>query len=86
LHSQNYSFVVRVWLDSTYGDKSSAIWRGSIEQVGTDSRIYFSDLEGITRCVQTMISLEAPAPPSKWRLAVESVHNGFQKFWHRFIH
>jgi hypothetical protein len=81
LQSQNYSFVVRVWLESTYGDGKVAIWRGSIEQVGGNSRIYFSDLEGITRFIQEQIYRETPPPPSRWRLALEFVQNGFKNLW-----
>jgi hypothetical protein len=85
LHSQNYSFVVRVWLDSTYGDEKIAIWRGSIEQVGSNSRIYFSELDGITRFIQNQINLVTPPPPGKWRLALESMQNGFRKIWQHLL-
>jgi hypothetical protein len=83
LQSQNYSFVVRLWLESTYSDEKIPIWRGSIEQVGSNSRIYFSDLDGITRFIQAQIYRETPPPPSKWRLALEFVQNGFRKLWKR---
>lgn len=83
MQSQNYSFVVRVWLESTYGDGKIAVWRGSIEQVGSNSRTYFSDLEGITRFIQGQIYRETLPPPSKWRLALEFVQNGFRNVWKR---
>ena len=86
MDSQNYSFVVRVWFESAYGDGKDAVWRGSIEQVGTNCRIYFSELDGITRFIQTQIHVETPAPPSNWRIALELIQNGFQNFWKRFRH
>lgn len=80
MHSQNYSFVVRVWLESTYSDEKVAIWRGSIEQVGSDTRIYFSDLDGIARFIQAQIGMETP-PPTGLRLTWEHIQNGVRKFW-----
>ena len=85
LHSQNYSFVVRVWLDGTYSDGKITIWRGSIEQVGSDRRIYFSDLDGITRIIQTQIGLEVPPSPTGLRLTLEQIQNGVRKFWKRLF-
>jgi hypothetical protein len=85
LHSQNYSFVVRVWLESTYSDGKIAIWRGSIEQVGSDYRVYFSDFDGITRYIQTQIGPEALPLPTGWRLTLEHMQNGVQKFWKRLL-
>lgn len=83
MDGQNYSFVVRVWQESTYSDRKVPIWRGSIEQVGSNSRIYFSDLEGITRFIQAQIDRETSPPPSKWRLALEYVQNGLRHLWKR---
>jgi len=86
LESQNYSFVVRVWLESTYSDGKIAIWRGSIEQVGIDRRIYFSDLDGITRFIQTQIGLETSPSPTGSRLTLEHIQDGIRKFWKRLFY
>jgi hypothetical protein len=85
LHSQNFSFVVRIWLESTYSDGKNSIWRGSIEQVGSDCRIYFSDLDGITRFIQTQIDLEPSPPATGLRLTLEQMQNGVRKFWKRLF-
>lgn len=80
MQDQNYSFVVRLWLEETHGDRTGAIWRGSIEQVGGDCRMYFSDLNGIPRYIQMQIGATA-VPPVGWRFALERAKNGFQKLW-----
>lgn len=85
MHTQNYSFVVRVWLEGTYSDGKIAISRGSIEQVGSDYRIYFSDFEGITRYIQTQIGAESPPPQAGWRLRLEHLKNGIRKLWKRMV-
>lgn len=80
MHNQNYSFVVRVWLESLPDDEKIAIWRGSIERVGSDSRFYFTDLDGIAQFIQTQIGLEKKRFPSPWQHALESLRNGIRKF------
>jgi hypothetical protein len=81
LHNQNYSFVVRVWLESADENEEIAPWRGSIEQVGSDCRFYFSDLDGITRFIQAQIGAKTSPPLSNWHLIRERVKNGIQKTW-----
>ena len=83
MQSQNYSFVVRVWLESTYSDGKSAVWRGSIEQVGGDCRIYLSDLDGIPRYIQTQIGMNTSTSRSGWQLFWEQLKNDVQKLWKR---
>ncbi len=85
MHNQNYSFVVRVWLESPNGNEKTASWRGSIEQVGSDCRFYFSDLDGITRFIQTQIGAESSPPLSNWHLIRERVKNGIRKAWKRLF-
>jgi hypothetical protein len=86
LQSQHYSFVVRVWLEGTYSEQETAMWRGSIERVGSDGRMYFSDFDGITRYIQTQIGVQKPPPPTGWRLGLEHIKNGVQKLWNRLLH
>lgn len=81
MHNQNYSFVVRVWLETTNEDEETASWRGSIEQVGSDCKFYFSDLDGIARVIQKQIGAENAPPLSNWRLIQDYVKNGIRKAW-----
>jgi hypothetical protein len=85
LHNQNYSFVVRVWLENTNESEEAAPWRGSIEQVGSDCRFYFSDLDGITRFIQKQIGAEHSPPPSGWQFLWERVKNELRNAWTRFF-
>jgi hypothetical protein len=86
LQNQNYSFVVRVWLENADGNEKTASWRGSIEQVGSDCRFYFYDLDGITRIIQTQIGAEAASPLARWHLFREHVKNGIRNAWKRLFH
>ena len=83
MQSQHYSFVVRVWLEGTHSEQETAIWRGSIERVGSDGRMYFSDFDGITRYIQTQIGVQNR--PTGWRLGLEHIKNGIQKLRKRLL-
>jgi hypothetical protein len=85
LHTQNYSFVVRLWLENTHESDETTPWRGSIEQVGSDYRFYFSDLDGITRFIQMQIGAETSHPISGWYLIREHVKNGIRNIWKRLF-
>lgn len=86
MQSQHYSFVVRVWLEGTYSEQENAVWRGSIEQVGSDGRMYFSDLDGITRYIQAHIGMKDSPPLTGWRSGLEHLKHGIQKLWKRVLH
>jgi hypothetical protein len=81
LRNQNYSFVVRVWLENPNENEESAHWRGSIEQVGSDCRFYFFDLDGITRIIKKQVGAENVSLLSNWHLIQEHVKNGIRKAW-----
>jgi len=58
LDIKSHSFIVRIWNDSVGNGKS--VWRGSIEKVGSDRKIYFSHLDGVVRFIQDQIGYELP--------------------------
>ena len=51
------------------------MWRGSIEQVGSDYRAYFSGLDRIGHIIQTQIGREVPSTTTGWRLTWEQLQN-----------
>jgi len=49
------------------GPDHTMVWRGYIEHVNHDSRMYFSDLNGITRFIKKQIEMQVSEPGSEWR-------------------
>jgi hypothetical protein len=80
LQNQNYSFVVRLWLEDTQDDRGPAIWRGSIEQVGSDRRIYFSGLDGIAPIIQARVGVSAAPSHFRWQ-QWSTIKIRFEQFW-----
>jgi len=42
-----HSFVVRIWIEHTERKDAEPIWRGVIEQVGSNQRVYFDHLDKV---------------------------------------
>ena len=45
------SFVVRIWHEAVDGNGEIIAWRGSIDHVGSARRVYFQDLQEVTRFI-----------------------------------
>ena len=86
MKNQSYSFVVRVWLDGTLKDGREAVWRGSVEQVGSNCRAFFSDLDSLAQYIQKQVEQERASSPTEWKLTLEHLQDGIRKFWKRFFH
>ena len=42
------AFIVRIWIENRDKKDAEPIWRGVIEHVGSDVRVYFDQMEQIT--------------------------------------
>ena len=52
-----FSFVVRIWSESTDAEGNVTHWRGSIDQVGTPNRLYFHKFDRIVNFIQKQLGL-----------------------------
>ena len=87
MHQQNYSFVVRVWLESANSNITEhPIWRGSIQQVGRGSRTFFSDLKEIARFIEEQIRVETDPGSSDFQQLLKTPQEKFKNLWIRLIH
>lgn len=87
LPNQYYSFVVRVWLESADRDvRQIPIWRGSIEHVGSGSRIFFSDLQEISRFIEKQIGVETGPVHLDFQQLLKSTQETFKNYWTSLIH
>lgn len=60
------SFIVRIWRESTDESGHIPAWRGSIEQVGTNKRLYFCDLKHALRFIEEEANIMGDQGASKW--------------------
>ncbi|MCB0208688.1 MAG: hypothetical protein KDJ52_05145 [Anaerolineae bacterium] len=66
MQEDNFSFIVRIWFEATDSALSNHAWRGSIEQVGHQSRQYFQDLNTLCQFIEDEAGLaENPLLPKQ---------------------
>ena len=75
MENDTHSFIVRIWHEEDPSGEKITSWRGSIEQVGNDKRLYFYDLQGIIRFIREQTGIQSDQPPSWW-----------QSLWSRLRH
>ncbi len=70
MQRDTHSFIVRVWHEAVNSKGRVTTWRGSIDHVGSDQRLYFDDLEGVVRFIQEQAGLSIRRSGRKWRALV----------------
>jgi hypothetical protein len=75
VEGDTHAFIVRIWHEAQDGEGNIVAWRGSIDHVGSDQRLYFQDLEGILRFIEEQIGVNTSLPGSKWRALLARVRN-----------
>lgn len=68
---KNYSFIVRIWNEAAGNEIPN--WRGSIEKVGNDGKMYFSHIDDVVRFINENIGLKAPAKVRSWDSFVQRI-------------
>jgi len=57
LHSDTYSFVVRIWYEALDSEGNITAWRGSIDHIGDGERLNFDDLDRVVQFIQERVGL-----------------------------
>ncbi|MEW5960306.1 MAG: hypothetical protein AB1801_21480 [Chloroflexota bacterium] len=60
---ETFSFIVRIWPEAVDHEDRIIVWRGSIDQVGSDNRFYFNNLDQIGSFIQNQLGLAAREAP-----------------------
>ena len=53
------SFVVRIWHEAVDSEGNAVTWRGYVDHVGSDKRLYFCDLDKVVSFIQREAGLNA---------------------------
>ena len=70
-----HAFIVRIWKDATDERGQATAWHGSIDHVGSSSRLYFHKLDSIIQFVRERSGINGDFGRS-WRHWVESIFQG----------
>lgn len=80
LENNTYAFIVRIWGEATDDEGKAIQWRGSIDQVGSNKRLYFSDLEGVTRFIREQLEGTPARSTPGWKRLLVRVWHDFRDF------
>lgn len=69
-----FSFVIKIWLEETATESSSATWRGRITHVPSGDEYYFNDLSSVVTIIKPYLS-EVGADTEQSRL---------RRWWRRY--
>lgn len=72
MQTDTYAFIIRIWHEAI-DPKEKIVWRGSIERVGTEQRLYFFDLDCMLQFIQDQAGLPRPGSNSLWRAFLDWV-------------
>jgi hypothetical protein len=87
LQNDQFSFIVHIWREAEDREDNGSAWRGSIDDVSSHKRLYFNDLDGITRFIEEQVGSIANKSSLHWttRLAnkgeylFSQIHKKFSK-------
>ena len=79
MNTDTHSFIIRVWYEAQDSEGNILAWRGSIDHVGSENRLYFQDLDGIARFIQEQSGVYATEKNSFWRAPIIWIKNEFEK-------
>ena len=65
MQADTHAFIVRIWYEPLDDEGTRSTWRGSVEYVGSDRRIYFQVLDELVRFIQERTGINAGRPASE---------------------
>jgi hypothetical protein len=75
VQGDTYAFIVRIWHETQDEEGNIVAWRGSIDHVGSDQRLYFQDMEGILRFIEEQTGVNAGHPGSRWKALLARIRD-----------
>jgi hypothetical protein len=72
MEEDTQSFIVRIWRELVGKDGRALLWRGSINHVGSNQRLYFRDFESVVEFIRNKAGLRTE-PGSWWKLKLTRI-------------
>jgi len=72
--TSSQAFIVRIWSETTDEGGHASTWRGSIQTVGSNRRLYFYDFNAIRRFIEESLQLTSGPPRSWWQSLLHKLH------------
>jgi len=79
LNTDTHSFIIRVWYEAQDSNGNILAWRGSIDHVDSNKRLYFQNLDGIAHFIQEQSGVRRAEKCSIWRAPLNWIKNEINK-------
>jgi hypothetical protein len=79
----SYAFIIRIWCEAFDEKGNVSNWRGSIDYVGGNQRLYFENLDGIVRFIQEQTKIRLNNNFTWWQFIVLKVRHGLARYFSR---
>jgi hypothetical protein len=83
LENETHAFIIRVWYEAQDNEGQVVTWRGSIDHVGGNKRLYFQDMNGVVKFIQEQSGIYKKKSPFNWRSFVIWIQNEITKLKQR---
>ena len=67
MRRNTYSFIIRIWYEAVDEQGKVQTWRGSIEQVNNNKRLYFDKLDQFIDFVKLESGIDSVESTGWWR-------------------
>jgi hypothetical protein len=72
-NSQSQTFIIRIWKERVLEDGMVDYWHGAIDQVGHNKRLYFYNLDSISRFIQEQTGVSEKVDKPWWRAVFSKI-------------
>jgi len=79
LKNDTHSFIIRVWYEAQDSEGNILVWRGSIDHVGSNKRLYFHNFDGIVRFIQEQSGVCKEQRSSVWQSSLIWIEDEINK-------
>ena len=83
LENETHAFIIRVWYEAQDNEGKVMTWRGSIDHVGGNKRLYFQDLNGAVHFIQEQSGIDNKQNYINMRTFVLWIQNEINKLQHK---
>jgi hypothetical protein len=66
MKEDTHSFIIRIWNAAEDRPGKPSAWRGSIDHVGNDKRLYFNDLNSVVCFIHEQVDSVTSTSSSSW--------------------
>jgi hypothetical protein len=66
MEEDTHSFIIRIWNAAEDRPGKPSAWRGSIDYVGNDKRLYFNDLNSVVCFIHEQVDSMNRTSKSSW--------------------